>query len=56
MNNEEPYKEMYLHLFRQVTKAIDMSNESTVRRLLKKAQINCEDIFISFEDEEPNDE
>ena len=32
------YKEMYLHLFREVEKAI---------RILQQAQLDCEEIYIS---------
>ncbi len=32
------YKEMYFHLFREVEKAV---------RILQKAQLDCEEIYIS---------
>ncbi len=37
----EDYKKMYLHLFNETTKAIE---------ILKKAQCECEDMFINFEE------
>ncbi len=40
MKNVDKYKEMYLHLFNEVTTAIE---------ILKEAQQKCEEIFISDE-------
>jgi len=34
------YKKMYLHLFNEVTKAIE---------ILKAAQCDCEEIFLDFD-------
>ncbi len=39
----DKYKEMYLHLFNEVTTAIE---------ILKNAQIKCEELFINSDDNE----
>lgn len=38
------YKEMYLHLFREVEKAV---------RILQQAQLDCEEMYISAPDVKP---
>lgn len=38
------YKEMYLHLFREVEKAV---------RILQQAQLDCEEMYISAPDAKP---
>jgi hypothetical protein len=40
------YKEMYLHLFNEVTTAIE---------ILKEAQKKCEEMFINAEEDEKTD-
>ncbi len=39
----EPYKEMYLRLFNETQKAIE---------LLQKAHQDCEELFLAYEEEE----
>ncbi len=51
------YKEMYLKLFNAVTDALAEIDENfnivNAVHILKKAQFDCEEIYLSAEDEEP---
>ena len=48
------YKKMYLHLFNAVTDALEISGEhpDRMKHILKAAQLDCEQIFITAEDDD----
>lgn len=51
--NEGLYKKLYLHLFNAVTDALERMNRldyASAEYILKKAQQDCEEIYISEED------
>ena len=53
------YKKMYLHLFNAVTDSLDAMtrmNYGEAYQLLKKAQAECEDIYLDGEDGEGGEE
>lgn len=46
------YKKTSYHLFNKISDAIELSSEATVIELLKQAQIETEEIYISDNQEE----
>jgi len=49
------YKGMYLKLFNAVTDAIEELKDNEVRNLLCKAQADCEEMYMSFCEEDDNE-
>ncbi len=45
-NKNELYKKMYYRLFNRVTDALEKDSLSEIKFLLKKAQVETEEIFI----------
>ena len=59
------YKKMYLHLFRRVTEIIEFLERAKpnpdkdvklVLECLKGSQIECEEIYIDFDEEKENEQ
>ena len=48
----ELYKKMYYRLFNRVTDALNAKTKEESDEILKNAQIETEEMYISFEDEE----
>lgn len=46
------YRKMYCHLFNRITDALQCGDENKVVCILKQAQIDTEEMFMSFEDSE----
>ena len=53
MNEEMLYKKMYLSLFNGVTDALAVIDKQPkqAEKLLQQAQLNCEEIFVSADEE-----
>ena len=52
------YRHMYLHLFHAVTdalSALEQSNFGMAEELLKKGQIECEEIYMEEKEERPEE-
>ncbi len=47
-NDTEMYKEMYYKLFNVITDVIEMCRDEKCINILKQAQIETEDIFITY--------
>ena len=47
-NDSEMYKEMYLMLFNVITDVIEICTDKKTVAILKKAQIDTEDIYINY--------
>ena len=46
----DEWKELYKILFRAITKALEEQDLERVREILISAQMEAEDIFLTFED------
>ena len=49
MEESVKYKKMYLKLFNAVTDALEEKDRETSEEILKKAQCDCEEIYIDEE-------
>ena len=48
----EIYKEMYYKMFNAVTEAMGSCGNITAYEILRKAQLDCEEMFMSAQDDE----